>query len=36
LSSFLSGLGPTDISGVDIWVTYAGVANKRCQMTHVI
>jgi aryl-phospho-beta-D-glucosidase BglC (GH1 family) len=35
-SSFLSGLGPTDISRVDIQVTYAGVANKRCQMTHAI
>jgi hypothetical protein len=36
LSSFLSGLGPTDISGVNVQVTYAGVADKRCQMTHAI
>jgi hypothetical protein len=35
-SSFLSGLGPTDISGVDVRITYAGVADKRCQMTHAI
>jgi hypothetical protein len=28
-SSFLSGLGPTDISGVDIRVTYTSVADKR-------
>jgi cellulose synthase/poly-beta-1,6-N-acetylglucosamine synthase-like glycosyltransferase len=35
-SSFLSGLGPTDISGVDVRVTYAGVADKRCQITHAI
>jgi hypothetical protein len=31
-SSFLSELGPTDISGVDVRVTYAGVADKRCQI----
>lgn len=35
-SSFLSELGPTDISGVDVQVTYTSVANKRCQMTHAI
>lgn len=35
-SSFLSELGPTDISGVDVRVIYAGVADKRCQMTHAI
>ncbi|TVY81479.1 hypothetical protein LSUE1_G007408 [Lachnellula suecica] len=35
-SNFLSELGPTDISGVDVQVTYTGVANKRCQMTHAI
>ena len=35
-SSFLSGLGPIDISGVDIRVMYAGVADKRRQMTHAI
>jgi len=32
-SSFLSELGPTDISGVDVRVMYAGVADKRRQMT---
>jgi len=35
-SSFLSGLGPTNISGVDIRVIYASVADKRRQMTHAI
>ena len=35
-SSFLSELGPTNISGVDVRVMYAGVADKRCQMTHAI
>jgi hypothetical protein len=33
-SSFLSELGSIDISGVDVRVTYASVADKRCQMTH--
>ena len=36
LSSFLSELGPTDISGVDVQVTYAGLADKRRQMTYAI
>jgi hypothetical protein len=35
-SSFLSGLGLIDITGVDIRVIYAGVADKRRQMTHAI
>ncbi|KAF4636180.1 hypothetical protein G7Y89_g1902 [Cudoniella acicularis] len=35
-SNFLSRLGLTDISGVDIRVTYANVADKRRQMTHAI
>jgi len=29
-SSFLSRLGPTNISGVDVRVMYASVADKRC------
>jgi Glycosyltransferase like family 2 len=35
-SSFLSRLGPTDISGVNVRVTYTSVADKRCQMTHAL
>ena len=33
-STFLRGLGPTNISGIDIRVTYTNVTNKRCQITH--
>ncbi|KAH8790871.1 hypothetical protein F5882DRAFT_449991 [Hyaloscypha sp. PMI_1271] len=36
LSSFLSELGLTDISGVDVQVTYTGLADKRRQMTYTI